>query len=398
MTDSQRVKLSDYQIERAKSDPTLREIVDLGCPGLMLRFHKRRQTGSWDVFWYRKGVRRAAVFARWPTHSLDQARAQVAIKLDRHAGRPADATLQEFILCGDVLQWYVDRVSNQRTISAARRRSIRSIVSRRLLPFLATIPLAELNPKRLDDAWWQTLQQEYSPATLSASLKELKRAFRLAASQRRIALNPLDGITLATFGAPHIKPKAGKLRPFQVAEVLAALSDIQHQTDGKLLVRLLLLHGTRIGETRQAQWRHFDLAGGVWHLPEEITKSRRGYALPLTELALGLLQNWRAQQLQGGYSGPWLFPAGNGHPICARHATRLIAAISNGSWSAHDLRKLFRSRLDEQGTPYTLAESMVNHALGKLDQTYILTADAMAAKRVAMEAYHAWLTDNGLTK
>lgn len=75
-----------------------------------------------------------------------------------------------------------------------------------------------------------------------------------------------------------------------------------------------------------------------------------------------------------------------------------IFAISNVRWSAHDLRKLFRSRLDEQGTPYTLAEPMVNHALGKLDQTYILTSDPMAAKRVAMEAYHAWLCDNDLTK
>lgn len=398
MTESQRIKLSDYQIERAKSDPTLREVVDLGCPGLMLRFHKRRQTGSWYVCWYQKGVRRAAVFARWPTHSLEQARAQVAIELDRLAGRPTSEPLQEFSRCGDVLKWYVDRVSNQRAISAARRRSIRSIVTRRLLPFLADIPLIEINPKRLDDAWWQTLQQEYSPATLSASLKELKRAFRLAAAQRRIALNPLDGVTLATFGAPNIKPKAGKLRPFQVGEVMTALSEIKRPSDGKLLVQLLLLHGTRIGETRQAQWRNFDLTGRVWHIPDELTKSRRGYALPLTSLALGQLQQWRAKQLQGGYSGPWLFPAGNGHPICARQATRLIAAISNGRWSAHDLRKLFRSRLDEQGTPYTLAESMVNHALGKLDQTYILTADAMAAKRVAMEAYHAWLCDNDLTK
>lgn len=397
MKDAHRVKLSEYQIERAKSDLTIRELVDSGCPGLMLRFHKHRQTGSWYVFWYKQGVRRAAVFARWPTHGLEQARAQVAIELDRHAGRPATAPLQEFSLCGDVLKWYVDRVSNQRAMSATRRRSIRSIVTRRLLPFLADIPLVDITPKRLDDAWWQMLQQEYSPATLSASLKELKRAFRLAATQRRIALNPLDGVTMTTFGAPNVKPKAGRLRPFQVAEVLAALSDIQCPPDGKLLVQLLLLHGTRIGETRQAQWRNFDLAGGVWHIPDALTKSRRGYALPLTDLALGRLQQWRTQQLQRGYSGPWLFPAGNGHPICARQATRLIGSISRGGWSAHDLRKLFRSRLDEQGTPYTLAESMVNHAMGKLDQTYILTADAMAAKRVAMESYHAWLSVNGLT-
>lgn len=397
MTDSKRVKLSDYQIDLARADQNLREVVDTGCPGLMLRFHKQRQTGSWYVCWYQKGVRRVAVFARWPTHSLEQARAQVAIELDRLSGRPATEPLQEFAICGDVLHWYVDRVSNQRAISAARRRSIRSIVTRRLLPFLADIPLTEVSPKRLDDAWWQTLQQEYSPATLSSSLKELKRAFRLASAQRRIAINPLDGITMATFGAPNIKPKAGRLRPFQVGEVMASLSETQHQTDSKLLVQLLLLHGTRIGETRQAQWRHFDLTGSVWHIPEAITKSRRGYALPLTDFALRLLQQWRAQQLRRGYSGPWLFPAGNGHPICARQATRLIGSISHGCWSAHDLRKLFRSRLDEQGTPYTLAEAMVNHAMGKLDQTYILTADAMAAKRAAMEVYHDWLSVNGLT-
>lgn len=395
MTDSKRVKLSDYQLDQARADPALREVVDTGCPGLMLRFHKQRQTGSWYVFWYQKGVRRAAVFARWPTHSLEQARAQVAIELDRLAGRPASEPLQEFSCCGDVLRWYVDRVSNQRSISASRRRSIRSIVSRRLLPFLADIPLTEITPHRLDDAWWQILQRDYATATLSASLKELKRAFRLAVTQRRIATNPLDGVTLQTFGAPNIKPKAGKLRPFQVGEVIAALGDSDRCSVS--LVLLLLLHGTRIGETRQTQWSHFDLAGRVWHIPDDLTKSRRGYAMPLTAMAIAVLEQWRAQQQRRGYSGPWLFPDGHGHSICARHATRLIASVSRGRWSAHDLRKLFRSRLDEQGTPYTLAEAMVNHAMGKLDQTYILTADAMAAKRAALETYHAWLCDNKLT-
>jgi len=390
-----RVKLSAYQIAQLAGQPEIREVVDLGCPGLLLRFHRLRSRGSWYVQWYEQGVRRVRVFARWPTHSLEQARAQAPAELDRWAGRQAPPPLGEFVTVGEVLGWYAERLAKARAVSADRRHATASVITRRLLPFLDAMPISELSAKRLDDDWWQRVQGDYSPGSLSAALKILKRAFALALEQGRLAQNPLQPITLATFGAPVIRPKPGRLKPYQVGGVIAAICG--PLSAGAMLAAMLLLHGTRLGETRKSRWDHFDLSGGVWHVPAAITKSGRAYDIPLTPTALGWLAAWRQNQETDGYRGPWLWPDGAGHGIPAREATRAISRVSAGDWSAHDLRKLFRSRLDEQGTPYTLAESLVNHALGKLDQTYILTADALAAKRTALETYHAWLIGNGLT-
>lgn len=390
---SLRIKLSDYQLSIKAMMPDVKELVDTGCPGLLFRYKTDRNSGSWYVYWYKSGRRHLRVFASWPTHDIKSARAQVKFELDKEAGLHRDEALSEFKTVGDVLDWYVDRVSNNRSLSVARRRSIRSVVTSRLTPYLSTAPLADLSIQLIDDLWWGKLMATYAPSTLSASLKELKRAFALAAEQKRISANPVSALSLYVLGAPVIRPKAGRLKPYQVEQVIADAAG--ELSEPVMFCRWLLLYGQRIGEVRQLKWADIDRAGAVLHIRQEISKSRRGYAIPLSDLALSLLMAWRGKQASDGYAGAWLFPGKAGQPMSERNASRLVSAVSRGHWSSHDVRKLFRSRLDEQREPYTLAESMINHSLGKLDQTYILTADAMEAKRAAIIKYHQWLSGNG---
>ncbi len=67
-----------------------------------------------------------------------------------------------------------------------------------------------------------------------------------------------------------------------------------------------------------------------------------------------------------------------------------MSSVSAGEWSAHDLRKLARSRWADQGVDYLVSELMLNHALSKLDKTYINTL-VEGQIMEALTQYHEWL-------
>ncbi|WP_163033677.1 tyrosine-type recombinase/integrase, partial [Pseudomonas viridiflava] len=85
----------------------------------------------------------------------------------------------------------------------------------------------------------------------------------------------------------------------------------QHPQDC-MLALMMLCHGTRAGETRQARWSYLTLGEqGEWFIPAENTKTRCEHRLPLTQQVCVLLERYRAWQSSKGYKGAYMFPARN---------------------------------------------------------------------------------------
>jgi len=168
----------------------------------------------------------------------------------------------------------------------------------------------------------------------------------------------------------------------------------RHETTAVALAVLMLAHGTRIGETRQAKWRHFDLIGKTWHIPAVDTKTKKAHTLPLTAQVCAFLARYRASQVARGYDGAYLFPGVQGRPFSEMQAQLAFTALSGEQWTSHDLRKTARTAWADLGVDYLIGELLLNHALKALDVTYIHTT-AEAQKRQALERWHAWLDERG---
>ena len=390
-----REKLSLHVITKHASDDDIREIVDTGCPGLLFRFHASRKSGSWYSFFYENGRMKPEKFANWPTHSVDDARDHVKAELDKRMGRDAKKDqASEFSTVADLLQWFCDRVLKQTDISPARKRSMLSVIQNRILPLIGAEKITQLDKRRLDAAFWLPLQADYQLSTVMITLRVLKQAFALATDHRLIPDNPISDIKQTTFTNSKIEPKPGKLKPYQVTEVASLMASI---TPAVMLCLLPLLFGTRIGETRCAEWSEFDLLGGVWYVPKEHTKSRREFTIPLSVMSANFLHSYRDYQRKNGYNGDYLFPDGKGHPLNDRAARRLVESVSKKKWAAHDLRKMFSARLMEMKVNDPVRELMLNHALDRLKSTYLQTANALDEKREAINVYHQWLQESGLS-
>ncbi|MGF1727307.1 site-specific integrase [Photobacterium nomapromontoriensis] len=160
----------------------------------------------------------------------------------------------------------------------------------------------------------------------------------------------------------------------------------------RLLLTMIIAHGTRIGETRKAKWEYIDLIQKRWTIPAEDAKNGKAVVYPLTDGMVELLRSYQAWQVMAGYQTGMLFPLSKHtrKPIHSTTASAWVRELSARKWSAHDLRKRARTIWLELGIDYIVCEALLNHARDKLDQAYIHTHMELQ-KKDALNTYHEWL-------
>ncbi|MNM21444.1 Prophage CP4-57 integrase [compost metagenome] len=394
------VQLSDAAIKRHANDIHVTQLRDPRHP---LRFRYSRSTrerGSWHVVKFTGGRdvwRKAGNFPELTFKALLAALPEIQQRLAADLAN-ATAIVTTWQTVGDLLRWYRQRAEEDRNLSQDRRDNVRSQINRHLLPALDAIALGELDKALLDQRLYRPLQAEYELSTVRAVFQTLKAAFAVALALKKITTNPLLAVTFRDFTKAKIQPKDGRLTTDRVRELFAQLAE--HVSAGRLdhvaLFVLMLAHGTRINETRQAKWVHFSELARQWRLPAADIKTRRAHSLPLTAQMEAFLARYREHLIrQSGALPAYLFPGSqSGKPISKRSAQNVFAVLGTGEWTSHDLRKLCRSAWADMGVEYLTGERLVNHAPQNLDATYIHST-LEGQKRVALERWHAWLDEQG---
>lgn len=313
----------------------------------------------------------------------------------RAADAKARSTTSSWSTVGDVLEWYQDRMSRDRGLSAKRKASAKSALSRHLLPRLADLVLGEVSKQVIDQRLMWPLQERYALSFVRSVYGVLAVAFRQALRLDMLAANPMGALKFTDFVRTRIRPRPARLRGDDLPALLVVLGErFDQQPAGSMLALMMLCHGSRLGETRLARWRNINLESGHWFIPAGDTKTKAEHTLPLTAQACGLLRRYRAGQAARGYTGPLLFPGSAGSALSPSKASALFTDLAKGEWSSHDLRKVARTAWTDLGVDYMVGELLLNHAMKDLDATYIHTT-AEGLKRRALEAWHQHLDRQG---
>ncbi len=162
------------------------------------------------------------------------------------------------------------------------------------------------------------------------------------------------------------KPRERVLSDSELAKLWAAL-DAQDQRIATLF-RLLILLGTRAGETTLMRWSDLDLQAATWAVPADHTKSKRSFIVYLPHEAVAFLQGmtrWKGTE--------FVFSAdGQRAPVrqLSSATKRIATAAGVNGWTPHDLRRTFRSGLDKLGIEPHVAELCMNHVRPVLERTY----------------------------
>lgn len=155
--------------------------------------------------------------------------------------------------------------------------------------------------------------------------------------------------------------------------------------------RLIILWGTRSKETAILARKWAD--DGVLVIPgyedgKKVTKNGRDHAIPLLPLAQSVLDESPA--------GDFYFPGryGSDKSLKAGSLAELRRQVQKDSgtkgWGAHDLRRTFRTNMARLKVPRDLAEILLNHAPGELEEIYDRYT-YLPEKRRALAKYEAFV-------
>jgi integrase len=384
------VKLSDAEIQRNAKLEHVRDLRDASHPALHFRYAKNRARGSWYLLnkrqWHRLGG-----FPDLSTKQVVSALPAVRLRVAADGA----ASVSGWVTVGELLDWFGDRMARSRALSAKRRAAGKSAISCQLKPRLNDLLIRDVNAQTLDTLLMWPAQAELSLSYVQQLYRLLAVAFRQARKLDLIPSNPMAELKFIHFTTARILPKPARLRDVQLPELVEQLTERFESAPGDAMLALMMLcHGTRIGETRQARWADIALPEREWFLPADHTKSKTELRVPLTDQVCTLLRRYRELQAAQGYEGPFLFPSRRGKALSDNQASAVFTRLGQGAWTSHDLRKVARTAWTDLGVDGHIGEMLLNHSLGKIASTYINT-QAKEQRRLALVKWHNWLDERG---
>jgi integrase len=297
---------------------------------------------------------------------------------------------------GQLCDWYINRTKSNKQIKEKTAKQTVSLIANHIKPYLAHLAIDEINEGQIDQYWFTPIQSKLALSTIALATVTINAMFTWATKLKLISKNPVDKLSIANFTHQRPATKVGQLTEVKLKHCLQKLNE--HPMKSQLLLVMLLLHGTRIGETTKARWDAFDFDNSLWRIPASDTKTKKPHVLPLSSEATEWLKAYKRYQYRNNRS-TYLFPqkSNKRKPQSANVSSRLISSMGKGEWTAHDIRKYARSRWLENGVDYLIGELLLNHSLSKLDQSYIQTT-AMNLCRDALVQWSETLVGLGLPK
>ena len=147
-------------------------------------------------------------------------------------------------------------------------------------------------------------------------------------------------------------------------------------------LKFLLVTGQRRGEVSGMKWTEID--GDGWLIPGARAKSKQGHRVPLSSLALEILE-------ETPHLGDYVFMSGRGlNPLKGwENAKRRMVSFLKKPiplWRIHDLRRTMATHMRSLGVDRLVVSKLLNHAESGITKTYDRYA-ADPEKAAAMERW-----------
>ena len=125
------------------------------------------------------------------------------------------------------------------------------------------------------------------------------------------------------------------------------------------LSKMLLMTGQRRSEVARMRWSDVDFDLKVWTIPGEVTKSGRSHDVPLSKLALEVLE------ALPHFTGDHIFTTTAGaKPVSGYSRAKSRAEELSGvtEWRLHDCRRTVGTRMTQCGIQIFVVGRVLNHA------------------------------------
>jgi integrase len=198
-----------------------------------------------------------------------------------------------------------------------------------------------------------------APIQANRTLACVRKMFNFAVSRDIVTASPCTQIT-----APSTENRRDRV--LSVSEICLfwqKLDTAPMAIGTRLALKLILVTGQRKGEVINAEWSEVNLNAAWWTIPAEKSKNKLAHRVPLSPLAITLLEE--AQALAD--DSRWVFPGRmienpiRGDSVNEALARSLPYLGIEDRFVPHDLRRTMASHLTGMGISRLLVSKLLNH-------------------------------------
>jgi integrase len=344
-----RLLLTDRFCDRAKSTSTQTDYFDETVSGLALRV-SAQGVKTWTLHFGPSGKRARITLGRYPSTSLAKARTlALEAKATIATGHdPRGATSGEMTVAALVESYLEKHTAGLRSADEIKRRLYRNIV-----PVIGNVRLADLHRRDATRVVDKVAKRD-APTEAIRSFEDLRAMLRWAVSRGDLDHNPIEGMRKP----PSRGPRERVLSDDEIRSLWNGLpTALARSEQCQRIIKLCLVTGQRVGEVAGMTKGELDRKHRVWNLPGARTKNGHAHSVPLSPLALELIEEG---------DGDWIFPNSEGEG--ALPGTAVARTISRGQerfgiaqWSAHDLRRTALTGMAKLGIAPIVLGHIANH-------------------------------------
>ncbi|MCH9050075.1 MAG: tyrosine-type recombinase/integrase [Proteobacteria bacterium] len=242
------------------------------------------------------------------------------------------------------------------------------------------------------------LVKEGKPYAAERTVTELKRFFRWCVDQGKLDASPA-ALVASPFGKGERKPRKRKLDEKEIG-ILWPAFEVMAYPFGHYLESLLVT-GQRRSEVATMRWPEIDLDKKRWTIPAEKTKSEREHIVPLSSLALDILEACPRFDDEHEKNDYVFSSTGGSRPISgfsklkniidveAKKIAEKTSAPTVENWRLHDFRRTMTTMLAEIGIKPHILGAVINHSPGSLHGVTAIynLYEYLPEKKHALEAW-----------
>ena len=210
--------------------------------------------------------------------------------------------------------------------------------------------------------------------------------------EHNVAGDMIDG---ALPPMPRVKAHFRALPYQEVPPALEVVAASKASLAAKACFRFLVLTAARSGEARGATWSEIDIERREWRISAERMKGAVEHRVPLSDAALGVLEQTHPLRDDSDLIFP--SPSKPGRPLSDMTLTKSLRAVGLGDrTTVHGFRSSFRDWAAEcTDAPHAVMELSLAHAVGNAVENAYARSPLLEKRRALMEQWAAYLEGDG---
>lgn len=386
-------RFSDRSVKALKHKKQRYEVFEPGRTGLSIRVAAAPSTRKTWHYFYRvmrdgKSVARRMTLGKYPAtslkdtrtkladakrdkeHGLDPARTALDIKVEDHNAKTVRVIFEDYM---------ADRVRGKLASASA----IEGMFRRDVLPAIGRMKVKDVRRRDIS-AILVKIRGRNAYTMANRTLGGCSRFFDYAIELEQVEANPTYLLK-----ATSETPRHRVLSPNEIRTFWTGLPDTDVPASLQLALKFLLVTGQRRSEVVAAPRIEFDREERIWEIPPERIKKDRPHVVPLSDMALDLLDQIKKVAGDGEYLFP--SPARPDQPYSPQYLSEVVfddtEALGLEKWVPHDLRRVVNTEMSRLRIPQTIIDRVQGRIERGTGARHYNRYDHLLEKREALEKW-----------